>query len=754
MVLCIAAGAGIAVLCSADASALVLAEDGRTDYVIGLTTNSLPAEETAARELAEHLKLVTGADFRIVPEAEAGARAIIVGPGTKLKAACPDVDLEPLGQDGMVMKTVGDTLYLAGGRPRGTLYAVYTFLEDIVGVRWWSSTESFIPQKPTLEVPELDRAYTPKLKCREAFYRDAFQPAFASRLKCNGHFERIPPEYGGHYTILGWCHTFFQLLPPDEYFAEHPEWYSEIDGERKAGYTQLCLTNEEMRAELIRVALEWIRKDPDAGMISISQNDWAGQCQCEECRALEAAEGSPAGPLVQFVNAVAEEIEKEFPDFLIETLAYHYTRQAPATVKPRDNVVIRLCSIECNFAEPLATGPTNESFKNDIEAWSRIAPHLYIWNYVTNFANYILPHPNLRGLAPDIRFFADHNAIGLFEQGDSGCSCSDFPELRAWVLAHLMWDPSLDDQALIRQFMEGYYGSAAEPLLAYIELIHDAVEREATYLRCGMSDTSAWLNLDDLSQATELFAQAAAAVADDEVLSRRVDRGKMPLDHVWLNRWHALRRQAKNEGKPFLGPDDPLVAAEAFIVRAQEFDAGSYREGQAFSGYEELIRSRFRPAGPPPKECEGLPEDDWIDIQDNQFRYHGLGDWVQIADDEKASDGKAARMPGGHTQWATQYPVPADMEPLNPWHCYVVARCDAQAQEGTAYTLGLYDSEAGRGVAQHTETLEEAADGEYRTYDLGSHELTHSMYFWIAPPGNADAVEAVHVDRIFCVRER
>jgi hypothetical protein len=489
-------------------------------------------------------------------------------------------------------------------------------------------------------------------------------------------------------------------------------------------------------------------------MISISQNDWAGQCQCEKCRAIEEAEGSPSGPLIHFVNAVAEEIEKEFPDFLIETLAYHYTRKAPATAKPRENVVIRLCSIECNFAEPLASGPTNASFTEDIEAWSNIAPHLYIWNYVTNFANYILPHPNLRGLAPDIRFFVDHNAIGLFEQGDSGCSCSDFPELRAWVLAHLMWDPSLDDRELIREFIRGYYGPAAEPLLSYIELTHDAVQREGAYLRCFMPDTSAWLKLDDLSEATELFAKAEAAVADDEVLKRRVNRARMPLDHVWLNRWHALRRQAKHEGKPFVGPDDPMAAADQFVVRAHDFNVGNYREGRAFSDYEELLRSRFRPAGPPPKECEGLPEDDWIDIQDNQFSYARLGDWVEIADDGKASDGKAARMPGGHNQWATQYPVPADVEPLDPWHCYVVARCDAKALEGPAFTLGLYNREARRGVVQHTETLEQASDGEYRTYDLGVHDLTRSMYFWIAPPGNAEAVEAVYVDRIFCVRER
>ena len=313
-------------------------------------------------ELQNHLREVTGAELPIRPVADvsADAKQILVGLSSRLQERAPDVDFEALGWDGIFMRTVGQDLLLAGGRPRGTLYAVYTFLEEIVGCRWWTATESFIPKRPTLEVPDLDRTYVPKLRYREAFYRGAFSSPFAARLKCNGHFARIPPEYGGHYTILGWCHTFFQLLPPDRYFEEHPDWYSEIDGRRMAQRAQLCLTNMEMRAELVRNALAWIRKNPDAGMISVSQNDWGGSCQCEKCRELEVQEGSPSGPLVHFVNAVAEEIEKEFPDFLIETLAYQYTRQAPRQVKPRHNVIIRLCSIECSFSQPLGTGPQTD----------------------------------------------------------------------------------------------------------------------------------------------------------------------------------------------------------------------------------------------------------------------------------------------------------------------------------------------------------------------------------------------------------
>ena len=753
-------GAAMALACllgliNAPAEGLELAKDGVSAYEIVLDADATVPERTAAEELQTHLEAVTGARLPIHVETAASStgKRIVVGPSAHFLKAFPDFNLATLRRDGIVMKTAGDTLFLAGDRPRGTLYAVYTFLEDVAGCRWWAADASFTPKKPTLEIPALDTVYVPKLLCREAFYRGAFDGVFAARSKCNGHFERVSPEYGGHYTILGWCHTFNQLLPPSEYFETHPEWYSEIDGKRSADRTQLCLTNDEMRAELTKKALERIRKDPTSGIISISQNDWHGQCQCAACRAVEEEEGSPSGPILRFVNAVAEDIEREFPDMLVETLAYSYTRQAPKHVKPRKNVIIRLCSIECSYSQPLATGPQNETFRRDIENWSAIAPRLYIWNYVTNFRNYIMPHPNMRVLAPNIRFFIEHNAVGLFEQGDSSCSCSDFPELRAWVLAHLMWDPARDENALIKEFLEGYYGPAAEPLAAYIDLIHDAVEESGAYLRCYMSDTSEWFDLPAVNRAAELFDEAETRVAGNDALLTRVRRARMPLDHVWLNRYRGLRREARRQKLPFNGPEDPVAFVNTFIERAHAFRAGSYREGRPFAEYEQRLRRRFRVPSPPPVECAGLPEEQWIDIQDNEMTLAAPGKWSDYYEDSAASDGMVARMPADHTQWAVQYPVSEDMNELGDVRCYVSARCDAKAGEGQAFRMGIYDAEAKAGVTDRIVRIEDAKGTAYRTFDLGVHALKPSMYFWVAPVNNPDQVEAVLVDRIFCIHE-
>lgn len=741
----------------ASAAGLLLAVDGQSDYTIVVAADAIPAELTAATELQSHLAQVTGSTLPIAvegtPEAAVSKR-IVIGPGQLFRGAFPRIGLESLKYDGIVIKTAGESLYLAGDRPRGTLYAVYTFLEDTVGCRWWSSHEGYIPRKPDLEIPDIDTVYVPKLRCREAFYRGAFDGVYAARSKCNGHFEQIPPEFGGHYSILGWCHTFYQILPPEQYFANHPEWYSEIEGKRTTENAQLCLTNEDMRAEFVKNALEWIRKDPTSGIISISQNDCHGPCQCAKCRTLQDEEGAASGPVIHFVNAVAEEIEKEFPDTLVETLAYSYTRQAPKFARPRENVLIRLCSIECSFSQPLETGPQNEAFQKDMRDWSGIAHQLYVWDYVTNFSNYLLPHPNLRVLAPNIRYFVNNKAAGLFEQGDAGCSISDFPELRAWLFAHLMWDPSRDDKALIAEFLSGYYGPAAEPVQQYIDLIHDAVERNGTYLRCYMPNTSEWFGLDDLNRATELFNEAERRVAGNPDLLTRVQRARMPLDHTWLMDYRPLKRAAMQANKPFLGPEKPETLAGQYIARAHAFDAGNYCEGGPFSGYEERLRDRFRPAGTPPDLCRGLDAADFLDIQDNLFRLANPGEWATLVDDPAASDGRTARMPSTHVQWAVQYPIEPEAADLGKAHVYAVVRCDAKpGATGAAMGVGVYDEKGKSARAQRTVAIEESSGG-YFTVDLGVHTLSTDMYIWVAPVNNPDAMDAVYVDRVFIVRDK
>lgn len=733
----------------------VITENGQAQCVIAVAARPGPAERTAALELQAFLLQITGAELPIRPcsEVAGDARQIVVGPSERSAELLPDVNLHEIGDDGIVIRTVGNALVLAGPPPRGTLYAVYTFLEDQVGCRWWTPTESTIPRKESLGVPALAIRYAPKLKSREAYYRDAFEAKFSARQKLNGHGAQTDEDWGGNIRFQGFVHTFYPFLPPETYFKDHPDWYSLIDGKRSHDRAQLCLTSEPMRAEMTRVVLQRLAGDPGAKIVSISQNDWLGACQCGNCRAVVAEEGSEAGPLLRFVNAVAAEVEKKYPDVWVETLAYQYTRQAPLKARPRDNVIVRLCSIECSFVQTLGEGKQNEAFRNDIEAWSRIAPRLFVWNYVTNFSNYLVPHPNLRVLAPNLRYFVNHNVVGLFEQGDSQSGVGDFVRLRAWLLAHLMWNPAADENALIDEFLQGYYGPAAPYLRAYLNVINDAGERSGKYIKCFMPDTAAWLTLDDLNRGSALFAKAEAAVAGDKILAGRVRRERLPLDHVWLTRYRALKLAAQLGGKQFLGPDDPAAATKDFIRVARENGVGNWRENRPFAERAEVLLRKNGPPATPPEEAKGLAPADWLDFQDGEFHLAQPGEWAGWADDPAASDGRAARMPGDHFEWAVSLPFSDDLEKGNPWHVYVVARCDATATTGPAMTTGIYDAARKTPVAQQTIPIEGAAGSEYRTFDLGAHELSGSMYFWLAPPKRPGDVQHVYIDRVFLIRQ-
>ena len=754
--------------------ALTLAQDGKTDYVIALAYDAIPSEQTAARELSEYLQKISGANFTVKPETQVGANEeqILVGAGARVKKLLPGQKWSELGEDGIVIKTAGNKLILAGGRPRGTLYAVYSFLEDTLGVRWWTPTESTVPSQNQVQIAPQNIVYVPQLRTREAYYTDAQKdPLFATRLKVNGHFQTQGAELGGHNSILGWCHTFSTLLPAEKYFKAHPEWYSDRTNGGKPStaasplpmakfQSQLCLSNDAARRELTKNALEWIRKNPTAGTISISQDDNDHRCTCDADMALEKKEDSPAGPLLHFVNLVAADIEKEYPDFLVETLAYQYTLRPPLHERPRRNVVIRLCASDVDAARPFDS-EANKRFREEVQDWKAIAPRLYIWNYVTNFSNVIFPHPNLQVLWPDIRYLVTNNAISLFEQGDAySDGTGDFVQLRTWLVSHLMWNPQQDENKLIDEFMQGYYGAAAPPLQQYLELVRDSFLKTGIKLTPWPKDHY-YLTLNVMNRASALFADAQHAVAPDKVLSMRVRRARLPLDHAWILRYEVLKRQAEAQQAEFNGPNELLPFIDDFRRTASEFGVRKVTEHELFDSYIARLRARYVPSAPLPEELQNtVPLGDGgrvMDVQQDQFKLYGTGDLVTLVDDPLASDGKAARLRGDIADWAIQYPF-NDLEttPQELWHCYAMVRVETKPGGDTTYpafVCGIYANKAGEPGKELIRVMKSAGeiDEGYNTIDLGTHALSPGAFAYIAPTKNP-AVAAVYVDRIVLIK--
>lgn len=542
-------------------------------HAIVVPDKPTPQEEHAAKDLRYHLELVTGHAFDVVTESELGKRIpLIVGRCALLERYGFRVAPPELGIEGIYIGTKGPVLALVGNK-RGVLYATYTFLEDYVGCRWFAPDCSTWPTKGVIRVPELNRTYIPPLEYRTTDYPNSRDPDWAVRNKNNGNLPPLDEARGGHITYQGFVHTFNALVPPEQYFAQHPEWFSEINGKRVKDYSQWCLTNPQLLEFVKQRVREWIKQNPSATIVSVSQNDWHNYCQCVNCTKLAEEEGSQSGPLIHFVNAIADDIKDDYPNVIIDTLAYQYTRKPPRHVKPRPNVAVRLCSIECCFVHPLESDPFNASFVDDIKGWSKICNRLHIWDYVINYAHTIMPFPNLYVLKPNIDFFIRHGVTGVYEEACYYTKGAELAELRTYILAKTLWDPTYDTDKAIDEFCAAYYGPAAPKIREYINLVHRSAQSlPDMHVRIYSPPSVGYLTPEVLAKSVELFDEAQRLVRNDPVLLHRVEVARLPVIYSQI---------ALGQSNTYDEQGDRLVStSSAAIPRlAKEFERIARAEG-------------------------------------------------------------------------------------------------------------------------------------------------------------------------------
>ncbi|HPA16604.1 MAG TPA: DUF4838 domain-containing protein [Verrucomicrobiae bacterium] len=502
-----------------------------------------PSQVYAAEELRRFTREMTGAELAIArDDVPLPASAILLGE-TRHTAAVLGADpgVAGLGDDGFRIVTRPPHVLVVAGPVRGTLYGAYELLERFGGCRWYAKHHSVIPRRADWVIPATDVMQRPAFAMREPFWWGMFDGDFAARCRVNGNSPRLEERHGGKIRFGDgfFVHTFNRLVPPEEFFGAHPEYFSEIGGRRTAERAQLCLTNPDVLRIVTERLLAVIRKNPGARLFSVSQNDWHGACECASCAAIDEREGSKSGTMISFVNKVAESVEKEFPDVWIETLAYQYTRKPPKTVRPRANVVPRLCSIECDFSKPIDASPyvENRKFVEEIRGWAAITDKLYVWDYVTNFGNYLGPHPNFGALGANVRFFRANHVVGLFEQGAYQAPHAEFAELRAWLLAKLLWDPEADVGALYDDFFKGYYGPAAGPVREYFDALQKVGASEDCVLRIGSPPDVPWYPKDFFDGAMGLWDEAERLAAGDARFRYNVRMGAMPVMYARLMRW-------------------------------------------------------------------------------------------------------------------------------------------------------------------------------------------------------------------------
>jgi hypothetical protein len=529
----------------AASAALILADKGTAGYSLVIPRDARRIEVKAASDLRTNLKLICGAEFRVVSEDQftAGTGPFISIGATKLLAEskCQWKNLD-LAVEGYALEVADGNVYLYGGSGRGLMHGVYALLEEDLGCRWYSIDSVDTPQMTRLAASLVSRKYVPVLELRDPYILKMHDPTWSLRNRTNTPHARIPQAWGGSIRYHHMGHTYGWYFPTEQYFAEHPEYYALVNGKRQP--SQLCHTNEDVIRLSIEKTCEIFRTHPEVTITAIGPNDGRGFCDCANCKQLDDENGGRSGSFFHMVNRIAEGVKKEFPNNHLISLAYLDYARPPTKLKVDDYVIVQLCTDSHAWKYQFCFIEESEEFQQIIKAWQAVQAKVFIWDYTTDYVHYLVPMANWPVVAENTRFNIRNGAAGIMYESEM----NDVDEMRAWVWAKQLWNPALDTKALLQDFVFGYYKEAAEPLWDYQLMMWAYWEKwHAVPHQCGVASGNPLLNNLQCSYAPDGpmfspefmarmkrdFAEAERLAASGEVLAR-VRKAKLSLLYLEL----------------------------------------------------------------------------------------------------------------------------------------------------------------------------------------------------------------------------
>lgn len=549
------------------ARAFVFVDRGRPAAAIEIPEGDNGIERRAAEILQSSIRKMSGVTLpiRAVDAPGLGHVAAIGFDGQHLPPTLTSVR-SSIRSDGFLLGTTAGNLYIVSGGGKGAIYGVVHLLEKYYGCRKFSPTAEVFPHRDDIALGCILERENPANEVR------IVNGDFARNADYRDWMRLYAPDeiYGAGYYV----HTFRRLVPWEEHFASRPEYFAWMNGKRIID--QPCLSRPEVFDLAVGKLREEMAAQPDKHVWSVSQNDNFSYCQCPECAAVIEEEGSPAGPLIRFVNRVAA----RFPDKVISTLAYQYSRPAPRRTRPAPNVEVMLCTIELDRSRPIADHPAGRAFVRDLEDWTRICGRVYLWDYTVNFSHFVSPFPNLHVLEPNIRLFMDHGVGRHFQQTNAGPG-HEMSELKAYVLSRLLWNANGDVKAVMNDFIDGYYGKAGPSIERYLDALQKALARTGAGLDIYEPPTAhadGFLSAADVAAYNAIFDKAEAAAAGDPALLLRARTARLPLMYAMLEigkndlfgpRGFFVERSGRHQPRPEMVRllDDFLARCQAAGVR-------------------------------------------------------------------------------------------------------------------------------------------------------------------------------------------
>lgn len=553
---------------------MFIVKNGESDFVIATEENPDDCIVTASEELQTYIEKVSGARLNIVSENEITSedKAILLG-NTEIGKSIKEIDTSAIKEDGFRFFADGTHLLIAGEDSRGTLYGVYTFLEDYMGIRWYTPKLEKVPESKNIVIDaNLDRLVEPSFAIRRnspAYADDQYR----ARNKTNVSFYYEAEEYGGALTYVLWDVTLNKLVP-DSLFAEHPEYFAmNTDGTRTTDH--VCLSNPDVLSVAVENARKYMREceRETTDHIHIGQKDNSNYCHCESCTALYEKYGSVSAPTIIFTNNFADALDEEFPEYTFTFYAYNETERPPSdlTLTCNENVVPVLCELHhaCR-SHTLGTcgaiddnqieseflnlyGDNEDYIAQDFKDWTEIADRTYIYDYTINFLFSAQFFSNFETMQSTMKYMYDIGITGyVYNCGDGHYAA--FNDLRNYLLAKLQWDVNADVEYLMMDFLSFYYGEEAAPYIKeIIDIQTGQIKATAHAFDFDWHYQSGYYPVSKINKLDRLWEKACSADITDEQRFR-VEKDSLSWEFFKANQFlgeyfflNPMRMQAQEE---------------------------------------------------------------------------------------------------------------------------------------------------------------------------------------------------------------
>ncbi len=695
-----------------DKTTLQLCGNGSTPYTIIYEAGSVNAK-SAAQELRAYLRILFKGTLPALAsedemKAEQSGPFISVGMTRMAKEHGIGAKF-PQDRASYEIRLDGANLFLAGSRTN--FDAVMAFLEEDAGCRFFTPEIKVLPEADPFVV-----GVTPRMKTAD-FTRRLILTEVAlvypgsvwwrnNRVMMWDHFDH-PHDW--------FCHTYGKIVPMTD-FGRTPELFAVVNG--KPSNTMICPTHPEN----IRRAIELVRKamdaNPNKSFFSIAENDGGyPYCQCDRCMAIiKAHGGAPIAAHLTLVNAVAKAVQDKAPRQFVDFIVYSRDfRKCPTDFSLEPNVMMWFCT---NDLPSTASRIDHTDKVDDFNEWRKLAKKTAIWEYGVDFSDYFHVVSTFPAKVNNLRFYSQNGVEGVMMHEVLGVRGGDLQRLRAWVFAKLLWDTSLDEDELAREYCLNVYGEGAESMFEYYRLVNEPCRK-------GGQTIEQYYGIGTfLKRADALFKTAIEKAKGNSKALKEIETDYLPILVSRINSIYNAFPENKNDFP--LAEYRGILEITKRIVR--EYKIGNISEIRSMAGYLQ--------------EREMLLQ--VMDGGNGAFEVRAVNgrlyNYPQVKD--PLAEGCSATRQACDANWIVQWVMPTNlMEKGRLYQLSAEMRVEKASVSETPCGAGIYDVKEKRLLFFAHAKPQELSVDKYNFIELGQpFSISHDgeIYVFFSAPVNSD----------------